>query len=99
MGATNFATFQEGPTVYKAFVAAVDNAQHEHGHGGYTGTIAEKSNYVIISSEIHTMKEAGDLAESLIDDPRVDDKWGPCGAIRVVDGDREGWYFFGWASE
>jgi hypothetical protein len=28
-------------------------------------------------------------------DPRVDDKWGPAGCIRLKDGE---WLFFGWAA-
>ena len=42
MGATNFATIAEGPTAEAAFQAARSAALHEYGHGGYTGTIAEK---------------------------------------------------------
>jgi len=33
----------KGKTAQEAFDAAVAQARHEYGHGGYTGTIAEKS--------------------------------------------------------
>jgi len=50
MGGTTF--YNEVPahgettTVSAAFLHAVEQAQWEHGHGGYTGTIAEKHGYV-----------------------------------------------------
>ena len=43
MGATNFCDIGKGRTIEKAFAAAVDQAQYDHGHAGYTGTIAEKA--------------------------------------------------------
>jgi hypothetical protein len=45
MGATNFATAADGATVSEAFQTARTEAQYEYGHGGYTGTIAEKGSY------------------------------------------------------
>lgn len=42
MGAAQFSTFATGKTPEAAFSAAVSSAQYEHGHGGYSGTIAEK---------------------------------------------------------
>lgn len=46
MGADNFETYAFGKTPGEAFSAAVENAQYEHGHGGYSGTIAEKHDFV-----------------------------------------------------
>ena len=46
MGATNFECRATGETVRDAFRDAVEAACWEHGHGGYTGTIAEKDGYV-----------------------------------------------------
>ncbi len=43
MGAAMFACTGVGPTVNEAFNYAVHKARHEHGCGGYSGTIAEKS--------------------------------------------------------
>lgn len=46
MGACDFFTAAEGPTMAAAFNAAVDQARYEYGSAGYTGTIAEKRSYV-----------------------------------------------------
>lgn len=48
MGADTFEIFGYGKTAREAFSAAREDAQYEHGHGGYTGTIAEKDSYVRI---------------------------------------------------
>lgn len=95
MGAQTFATVAKGKTAQKAFDHARDEAAWEHGHGGYTGTIAEKSNFVMIPAV--EGEKPMDTAERLIDegDPRVDDKWGPAGCIDCGDGK---YLFFGWAS-
>lgn len=45
MGATIFDTVVHGETARIAFSAARSQAQYEHGHVGYTGTIAEKDNF------------------------------------------------------
>lgn len=45
MGATDFMTTGEGKTAQDAFDSAVKSAEWEHGHGGYTGTIAEKDSF------------------------------------------------------
>jgi hypothetical protein len=46
MGADNFTATALGKTAGDAFRSAVEHAQWEDGHGGYTGTIAEKHSYV-----------------------------------------------------
>lgn len=46
MGASSFFVIVEGKTAKQAFDRAVRDAQHEHGHGGYSGTIAEKHSFV-----------------------------------------------------
>lgn len=48
MGAEYFATTALGKDASAAFDAAVSQAQWEHGHGGYSGTIAEKGLYVLV---------------------------------------------------
>jgi hypothetical protein len=102
MGSEQFITAAEGATVKDAFGAARGEAAYERGHGGYTGTIAEKDEFVIISDAVgmtRTMAEA--LAEKLLrdGDKRIDDKWGPAGVIRFGEvGEEPGWLFFGWAS-
>src|SRR5271157_2358261 len=47
-GAVDFQTVGKGKTVQEAFNDAVSEAQYEKGHGGYSGTIAEKHGFVLI---------------------------------------------------
>jgi hypothetical protein len=49
MGATDFTSVACGKTPEAAFNVARENAAWEHGHGGYTGTIAEKSGFVLFT--------------------------------------------------
>ncbi|MCW6004303.1 hypothetical protein K1W54_06870 [Micromonospora sp. CPCC 205371] len=85
MGAATFNQYADGSDPDAAFDTARDDARHEHGHGGYTGTLAEKDGYVIITATPMDPEQAQTLAADLIDraDPRIDDKWGPAGAIAV----------------
>lgn len=98
MGASEFAVTAGGKDVDRAFDNAVRQAQYDYGHSGYTGSIAEKDSYVLVSEVPLDLDDARKLAGSLMDneDPRIDDKWGPAGAIAIIGG---GWLFFGWASE
>lgn len=99
MGACEFVNVAKGRTAKDAFSRAVEDARYDHGHAGYSGTLAEKGEFVLISNKrAETVKEACNLAEQLISDgdERIDDKWGPAGCIRV--GDTDTYVFFGWAS-
>ena len=49
MGANHFFTYATGKTIDEAFNTAVVEARHWHGHGGHTGTIAEKHEFVPVS--------------------------------------------------
>lgn len=49
MGAEIFRTRATGSTLDDAFTAARDQARYEHGHGGYSGTIAEKDDVIEIA--------------------------------------------------
>jgi len=95
MGGTTFKMVAKGKTAQGAFDRAVMAAQREHGHGGYTGTIAEKGHFVMIQPD--PGKTAGETADRLMDadDRRIADKWGPAGCIALGNGE---WLFFGWAS-
>jgi hypothetical protein len=96
MGANTFVQSARGKTAKDAFVNAVQDACYEYGHGGYTGTLAEKHSYVMIG-KVADEDAAHTLAYELIDasDHRIDDKWGPAGCIEYGDGQ---YLFFGWAS-
>lgn len=47
MGATQFSVVATGDTAADAFSSARQEALWEHGHGGYTGTIAEKTDFTV----------------------------------------------------
>jgi hypothetical protein len=98
MGACDFYNFAKGETAKEAFNSVVDRARYEYGHGGYTGTIAEKSSFVKVG-KVKTENEASKLAMQMMDDDddrRVSDKWGPAGCIEVEE--PHGYLFFGMAS-
>jgi hypothetical protein len=104
MGATDFATRvpKYGRTAKQAFADAVSDAQHEYGHGGYTGTIAEKSGFTMVTPQVgETPCQCHDrLLRAVCGESRTsgwnpfDDKWGNAGCLD--DGDY--WIFFGLAS-
>lgn len=95
MGAETFSHRSTGKTAKLAFNAARKEALYELGHGGYTGSIAEKDSFVMIPLPEGITPE--DYADMLIEknDPRIDDKWGPAGCIKIKDNE---FLFFGWAS-
>jgi len=95
MGADVFMITATGVSARDAFNNAREEALWEHGHGGYTGSIAEKDSYKLIS--LKEGCEPYEYAEELIEneDSRIDDKWGPAGCFDL-GGNR--YLFFGWAS-
>ena len=97
MGAEIFTTRAKGKTAEEAFRAAKEKAYYDYGHAGYTGSIAEKTTFVVITPpkewELLPAKYARELLDN--DDPRVCDKWGPAGAVKIGE---DTWLFFGWAS-
>ena len=97
MGGNTFQTQANGATADEAFNNAVKRAQYEYGHGGYSGTIAEKTDFVMIDHDANDEVSPSEHAEKLIDDddPRISDKWGPAGCFDLGDGT---FHFFGWAS-
>lgn len=99
MGAQDFVTVAQGKTAREAFQAAQRDARFEHGNGGYTGTIAEKPGFTVISEKALGLDAARAKAQELIGDESdragVCDKWGSCAALRV---DADTWLFAGYAS-
>lgn len=95
MGSEVFYHTAAGKTAREAFNNAKQEAHYDHGHSGYSGSIAEKNNYVII--ECPDGVSPAQYADTLIEeaDARIDDKWGPAGCIKVKEGH---YLFFGWAS-
>ena len=90
MGATTFVTYSPGRAVREAFSSAISDAHFASGHGGYSGTVAEKGSFVVISELPLWRADAEKLAYDLIDsgDLRINDKWGPAGAIAVCHDNR-----------
>lgn len=113
MGAEEFYTEGYGASVQDAFDLAREQAKHEHGHSGYTGTLAEKDNFVILTSMIFdSAEDAKGWARALLfngpshspDESTVHSKYGPAGAVRFglsedeEDDGLQRWLFFGVAS-
>lgn len=101
MGAVDFYTTATGPDLKTAFNTAREEAAWEYGHGRYTGTIAEKDEVLLLDEPKRSEADAMTRAQELIraGDPRIDDKWGPAGALPITtDAGHDGWLFFGFAS-
>ncbi|MEU9120013.1 hypothetical protein AB0C96_09150 [Streptomyces sp. NPDC048506] len=101
MGAIEFFTTATGLDLDTAFSTARDEAAWERGHGGYTGTVAEKGEVTLFDEPRRGEAAALARAEELIraGDPRIDDKWGPAGALPLTtDSGDEGWLLFGFAA-
>lgn len=96
MGAEQFVVKVQAANADLAFKLATDQARYDHGHAGYTGTIAEKDSFVMLEPCPDVIKPA-EYAELLFDreDPRIDDKWGPAGCFQTAPTE---FYFIGWAS-
>lgn len=111
MGAMIFTTRSPVRAACDAFNDAQQAAFYDHGHSGYTGTIAEKPNYEIF--DIPDGVDPDDVIDALCErsdriiewfDPKTgaslqsvfDSKWGPAVAFKDPSGD--GWIFCGWAS-
>ena len=97
MGAYEFYTSAKGETAAEAFSEAVSDARYRYGNGGYTGTIAEKTEFVMVAQSPMSVDDGQALARTLIEesDPRIIDKWGPAGCIPLDTGD---YLFFGQAA-
>lgn len=112
MGATQFITHAYGKTIEEAFNTAYEDALWEHGHGGYTGTIAEKPGFVLVdvppgvtfTEFVHALEDSWDKkpdwAPSNWDRLTAiyNDKWGDCLAVADTRHLDNNWIFFGWAS-
>ena len=116
MGADTFITLMVGKyaNAKEAFYKAGAEAAWMHGHSGYTGTIAEKNDFIMIKcpEKTRVTKLISDLIEN--DDKRIEDKWGPAGCVEVTSPSKmkelreqrglkgkkgiKAFYFFGWAS-
>lgn len=98
MGAQTFQSSGYGKTAKEVFTRLVSEAKYEYGHGGYTGSIAEKDSFVEVT------KPADMDLETFIDkqnDTAFYDKWGAAGCVKTGKVDKNNnpqFVFFGWAS-
>ena len=96
MGAEIFRVTAQGLSATAAFATARQEALHEYGHGGYTGSIAEKQLFRMV--DIPAGFDAWQYAEDWAawpDSAFWQDKWGPAACAQV--GPQE-FIFWGWAS-
>ncbi|MEU0770619.1 hypothetical protein [Streptomyces albogriseolus] len=93
MGASPFITIAHSEDRDEAFRTAQDADRFEYGFGNG----ADAKDRCVVIDGPRTEAEAAEAANKLLSagDPRVDDKWGPAGAI-AIDG---GWLFFGWYND
>lgn len=106
MGTDRFVTQIQADTPGDAFNRAVESAQWEYGHAGYTGTIAEKSGFAnfgqVERRQIRKLLNA--LEEYRLDEMPADiqelankarntymDKWGDAACFEVVGEDGSRW--------
>ena len=102
MGANQFKNTYSARTAEEAFCSLVERASYDHGHAGYTGTIAEKQSFQM--ERPRRDETPRDCVIRCMDDDNhwSSDKWGPAAC---VDGGPDPktpglrvFYFFGWAS-
>jgi hypothetical protein len=98
MGAEWFTQDADGADVSEAFRVARAAAQYEHGHGGYSGTLAEKDSWVLVRpTPVSSYAEAEELADRYAESisggghldtlphfAEVNDKWGAAGVVEFV---------------
>jgi hypothetical protein len=65
MGAERFTVYSDGATAEEAFRAAVDAAEYDYGHSGYTGTIAEKDGFVMVDIRLPVDRDAEELFDAI----------------------------------
>ena len=102
MGADTFRATARAKSASEAFDMLYDQAKYDHGHAGYTGTIAEKPGFRIFEPpEGMTPREFIHAIESdkIAYDEKVmelyDDKWAPAVCVQIEE---DLWTFLGWAS-
>lgn len=95
MGSSEFCIEVRGETPGKAFKKAVRQALYNHGHSGYTGTIAEKHEDGYLIFKVPSGISPEDYADTLMrEEQSIQSKYDPCGCIRI----ERGKYLFFWNS-
>ena len=79
-----------------AFRLAQQRARCSYGYEGYTGTIAEKIDYIMREKDMIDWEKLEEFANK---DGLDNDKWGPAYCVKVGrENQFIGWMFYGWAS-
>ena len=92
MGAVDFQHTATGNTASEAFDSAVQEAQYDHGHSGYTGTIAEKDGFIM-----KTVPEGEPIKDFVNRTLEDNDKWGAAFCIKSPNEENR-YIFYGIAS-
>jgi len=99
MGAESFCAevqVKSDGKIQDAFTKVKRQAQYDHGHAGYTGTIAEKDNWIVRQKEpFATQQDAMDFVEK---DQNENDKWGPAFVVSYLHPKGLVFVFYGYAS-
>jgi hypothetical protein len=107
MGGEWFTVVGDGATPEEAFERLKEQALWDHGHAGYTGTIAEKSEFLLVPylhpncPAIPTERVAMFYTEEVAaaQSSPWTKKWGPAGCIEIEPiTDERRFLFFGVAS-
>jgi hypothetical protein len=93
MGGEAFSNYAIGDDLQETFKKVRDQALYDHGHAGYSGTIAEKGE-VVLRSTVDTREMAEMFAEHDMD---KNEKWGPAFAVKITS-EPKAFIFYGWAS-
>ena len=80
----------------KQFNEIVEDCKYNYGHGGYSGTFAEKTELKIVHKNNGEYWTSDELEEYLEADEKWDSKWGPAIGGLI---DKGKYYLFGWCSE
>jgi hypothetical protein len=85
MGAADFMTRASGATAKEAFQNATAEARHEYGHRAYTGSIAEKTGFQMLT--VPDGKTLEQFAEEIVcdDEHWASDKRGPAACFALGD--------------
>lgn len=99
MGACNFIEFKAAGNVKEAFLELVSEAEWEHGHDPYNGTISTtglRSGYKRIADE--WSEEAREKAIAAAEEDDWGEKWESRALYCGKCGEGIMWAFYGWAS-
>lgn len=93
-GAESFINVAYGDNARECFDELVQEAQYQHGHDPYNGTISTQQNYSVLKLQFNSRKEAESYAQENIDS--VEKYY--CRAVRFSENGNNGFVFYGWAA-